>query len=182
LSGNGNGVGWTAGVSPACGPRIKSGEEASGPKHTANTRTGLVLDLLLAEIVQGDVEAVAHLLVRRGAEANPARLRQRFKPGCNVDAVAEDVAILDDVAEIDAHAKFDAPLCRCPGVAGDHLPLQLDRTAHRIDDAGKLRKEAVAVVLTIRPRGSAILGSPSSRRTARSAASVPSSSAPISRE
>ncbi len=83
--------------------------------------------------------------MRRGTEANPARLGQRFEPGCNVDAVAEDVAILDDdVADIDAHAKFDAALCRCCGVAGDHLPLHLDRTAHRVDDAGELGKEAVA--------------------------------------
>src|SRR6516162_4802869 len=71
-----------------------------------------VLDLLLAEIVEGDVEAVAHLLVRRGTEANPARLGQRFEPGRYVDAVAKDVAVLDDdVADIDAHAKFDAALC-----------------------------------------------------------------------
>src|SRR6516162_3438573 len=104
-----------------------------------------VLDLLLAEIVKGEVEAVAHLLVSRGTEANPARLGQRFEAGGNVDAVSEDVAILDDdVTDIDAHAKFDAPLCRCCGVAGGHLPLHLDRTAHRIDDAGELGKEAVA--------------------------------------
>jgi len=83
--------------------------------------------------------------VRRGAEANPAGLSQGFEPGCNVDAVAEDIAVLDDdVADIDAHAKFDAPLCRCCGVAGDHLPLQLDRAAHRVDDAGELDKQAVA--------------------------------------
>jgi hypothetical protein len=108
-------------------------------------RTGDVLDLLLAEIVEGEVEAVAHLLVRRGAEADPARLGQRFEPGGNVDAVAEDVAVLDDdVADIDAHAKFDAPLCRCCGVAGDHLALQLDRTAHRVDDARELDEETVA--------------------------------------
>src|SRR6516162_1759165 len=104
-----------------------------------------VLDLLLAEIVEGEVEAVAHLLVRRGTEANPAGLGQGFEPGGNVDAIAEDVAILDDdVTDIDAHAKFDAALCRSCGVAGDHLALQLDRTAHRVDNAGKLRKEAVA--------------------------------------
>ena len=38
------------------------------------------------------------------------------------------------------------------------------------------------VILTMRPRCSTILGSPTSRRTARNAASVPSSSSPISRE
>ena len=66
------------------------------------------------------------------------RLSQRFEPGCDVDAVAEDVAILDDdVTDIDAHAKFDAPRYRCYGVAGDHLPLHLDRTAHRVDNEGR---------------------------------------------
>ena len=76
---------------------------------------------------------------RRGGTA------QRFEPGCIVDAVAEDVAILDDdVPDIEAHAKFDAALCRCRGVAGDHLALKLDRAAHRVDDAGELDKEAVA--------------------------------------
>jgi len=52
----------------------------------------------------------------------------------------------DDVTEIDAHAKFDAALCRCRGVAGDHLPLHLDRTAYRVDDAGKLGEQSVAGV------------------------------------
>ena len=49
-----------------------------------------------------------------------------------------------DVAEIDAHAKFDAALGRCGGVAGDHLLLHLDSAAHRVDNAGKLDEEAVA--------------------------------------
>jgi hypothetical protein len=53
-----------------------------------------------------------------------------FEPGCNVDAVAEDIAVLDDdVADVDAHAKFDAAVCWCRGVSGDHLPLHLDCTA-----------------------------------------------------
>jgi hypothetical protein len=30
------------------------------------------------------------------------------------------------------------------GVAGDHLALQFDRAAHRVDDAGELDEEAVA--------------------------------------
>ena len=32
----------------------------------------------------------------------------------------------------------------CRSVAGDHFPLQLDRAAHGVDDAGELGKEAVA--------------------------------------
>jgi hypothetical protein len=33
---------------------------------------------------------------------------------------------------------------RSAGAAGNHLPLHLDRTAHRVDDAGELDEEAVA--------------------------------------
>jgi hypothetical protein len=83
--------------------------------------------------------------VRRAAEADPARLAQGFEPGRNVDAIAEDVAILDDdVADIDAHAKLDATLWRCGSVAGGHFALHLDRATHRVDDAGELGKEAIA--------------------------------------
>jgi hypothetical protein len=67
--------------------------------------------LLFAEIVEGHFEAVAQLLVGRGTEADPARLGQRFEPGCNVDAVAEYVVLLNDnVAEINADAEPDPPL------------------------------------------------------------------------
>src|SRR5205814_6159239 len=52
-----------------------------------------VLDLLLAEILEGEVELVAHLLVRRAAEADAAGLRQRFEPCGDVDPVAEDVVL-----------------------------------------------------------------------------------------
>src|SRR5215469_3740682 len=55
---------------------------------------------------------------------------------------AKDVALFDDdVADIDAHAKFDAPPCRC-GVAGDHFALHLDGTAHGINHASEFAKSS----------------------------------------
>jgi hypothetical protein len=142
-----------------------------------------VLDLLLAEIDNGEAEAVAHLLVRRRTEADPARLGQGFEPGGDVDAAAQDVAILDDdVADIDAHANSSR---RSEGVAALRVIIsRCTSTAQRTASttlANSTRRPS-PVVLTMRPRCSAILGSPSSRRTAGSAASVPSSSAPISRD
>ena len=69
------------------------------------------------------------------------------------------------------------------GVALGHLALHLDRAAHRIDDAGELDEHAVAGRLddaaACARRSS---GRSSSRRWAFSRASVPSSSAPISRQ
>jgi hypothetical protein len=47
----------------------------------------------------------------------------------------------------DAHAKFDAALCRCRGVAGDHFPLHLDGTAH-----GAQRRERALFVFAHQPR------------------------------
>ena len=49
----------------------------------------------------------------------------------------------DDVAEIDAHAKLDAPRRRHTRIPQGHLALNLDRAAHRVDDAGKLYEQAV---------------------------------------
>lgn len=45
---------------------------------------------------------------------------------------------------IQANAKLDTPFRRDLGVALGHLPLDIDSTAHRVDDAGKLNKDAVA--------------------------------------
>jgi hypothetical protein len=145
-------------------------------------RPGDVLDLLLAQIIEGEVELVADMVVHRPRHADPAGLGQGFEAGGDVDAVAVDVVVVaDDVAEIDADAEFDAPLGRHIGVALGHSLLHLDGAAHRIDDAGATSIPS-PVVLTTRPRCSTIFGSASSRRIAFSAASVPSSSAPISRE
>ena len=84
--------------------------------------------------------------MRRGTKANPARLSQRFDPGCDVDAVAEYIASLDDdVADIDlCEIRCDAlPVSRR---CGRSLPLHLERTAYRVDDAGKLGEQSVAGV------------------------------------
>ena len=57
-------------------------------------------------------------------------------------------SLLDDhVAEIDADAKPDAPLVGHIGLAVDHPALHLDGAAHRVDDAGEFRQQAVAGVL-----------------------------------
>jgi hypothetical protein len=108
-------------------------------------RPGDVLDLLLAQILEGEVELVAHLLVRRAAEADAAGLGQGFQPRREIDPVAEDVAVVeDDVAEVDPDAELDAPGGRDIGVAFGHAVLDFDRAAHRVDDAAKLHQQAVA--------------------------------------
>ncbi len=50
----------------------------------------------------------------------------------------------DDVAEIDADAELDTALLGDTVIAQRHLALQLDRAAHRIDDARKFDQQPVA--------------------------------------
>src|SRR6516162_7007558 len=93
---------------------------------------GDVLDLLLAEILEREVELVANLVVYHPADADPTRLGKRFEACGDIDAVAVDVAAIpDDVAEVDPHAEFDPPRLRNLSVALGHPLLHLDRAAHR---------------------------------------------------
>ena len=75
-------------------------------------RPGDVLQLLLARVLEVCVELAAHLPVGVVGDADAAGLGDAFEPRGNIDAVAEDVAVLDDdVADMDADAEFDAPSC-----------------------------------------------------------------------
>ena len=76
-------------------------------------------------------------------------MRDALQPRGDVDAVAHQIAValLDDVAEMNADAEFDAPVRRHAGVALDHAVLHFDRAAHGVDDAAELDDRAVAGAL-----------------------------------
>jgi hypothetical protein len=60
---------------------------------------------LLAQILEYAVKLTPHLIVDLCGDADAARLRQRFKPRGDVDALAVDVrAFAKHVAKIDADA------------------------------------------------------------------------------
>ena len=108
-------------------------------------RAGDVLDLLLAEIVERDIELVADFVAHDAADADAARFGETFEAGGEIDPVAENVAVLDDdVALVDADAEVDALVGRDAFVAFRHRALHLDRTAHRADDAGEFDQQPVA--------------------------------------
>ena len=74
-----------------------------------------------------------------------AGLGDAFKAGGDVDAVAENIAVLDDdVADVDADAELDALVLRHAGIALGHAALNGDRATHGVDDAGELDQDAVA--------------------------------------
>jgi hypothetical protein len=115
-------------------------EGADGPRD--------VLELLLADVFEGEVEPACRILLHPRRYADPAGLGQAFEPGCDVDAIAKDVAVLDDdVADIDPDAPLYAPLGRNRVVALGHARLHLDRAAQRVDDARELDEKAVSAGL-----------------------------------
>ena len=106
-----------------------------------------------------------------------------FKARGDIDAIAHQVAValLDHIAEMDADAELDATLGRKTSVALDHAVLHLDGAAHGIHDASELYEDSVTRPLhyaTVMQRRWS--GSIRSLRSARSRASVRSSSEPAS--
>ncbi len=56
--------------------------------------------------------------------SDAARFRQAFEPRCHIHTVAEDViAVVDDVAKIDADAVGNAAVFRNIRLAAGHFPL-----------------------------------------------------------
>ena len=86
-------------------------------------------------------------------ETDRAGLGDAFQARGDVDAVAHQVAValLDDVAEMNADAELDAALRRQAGVALDEAVLHLDRAAHGVDHAAELDEAAVAGALDDAP-------------------------------
>ena len=98
-----------------------------------------------AEIGDRQIEPATHLAEGVLGEADRAGLGDALEPRGDVDAVAHQIAVglLDDVAEMNADAEFDAPLGRQAGVALDQAVLHFDRAAHRVDDAAELDENSV---------------------------------------
>ena len=77
-------------------------------------RLGNVLQLRLTEIADCKIEPRFHLPVSVLRKANRSGLSDAFQSGRNIDTVTHQIAItfLDNVAEMNANTKFDAPLRR----------------------------------------------------------------------
>ena len=77
-----------------------------------------VFERLLPHVFEGEVETACGVFPNAGRDADSSRLGQGFEPGRDVDAVAKDVAVLDDdVPDIDPDAEVDAAVRRRQSVA-----------------------------------------------------------------
>ena len=85
--------------------------------------------------------------VVEGGSGNPdaTRFRDAFEAGCDIDAVAIEIAALDhDIAEIDADAQHDATILGQITIRRGHALLQLDRALHGVDRAAELDQHTIA--------------------------------------
>ena len=113
------------------------------PVHFDRTRD--VLDLLYPEVLEREAELVEHLVAYRPADTDLPRQRQRLQARRDIDAIPENVVAVDnDVADVDAEAKFEAVFGGHARIAIDHSPLHVDRAANGIDHTGKLEQQTIA--------------------------------------
>src|SRR5262245_33777670 len=105
-----------------------------------------VLELGLAKIADGKVEPRLHLPVGILRKAYGSRLGNALQSRRDIDAVTHQVAValFNDVAKMNADAKFNAPLWRQTGVTLDHRVLDLDGAPNGFDDAAKFHDGSVA--------------------------------------
>jgi hypothetical protein len=100
---------------------------------------------LVAHIVIGNFGLASDLAVSVIGDANAAGVRDPFETSRDVDAVAEDVVVIDDdVADMHADAKFNSLAFRHIDVAVFHAALNLDGAAYRVDGAGKFHQHPIA--------------------------------------
>ena len=112
-------------------------------------RFGDVFQRHRTEIADIQIEPRLDLPIGVLREADRAGLGDAFEARGDIDAVAHQVPVLllDDVAEMDADAEFDALVLRHARVALRHRVLHFDRAADRVDHAAELDDRAVAGAL-----------------------------------
>jgi hypothetical protein len=76
-------------------------------------RLGDILDAMAAERMIVEIELIPDLLVNVVGDANGARPGESLEAGSDVDAIAEDIAAIDDhVANIDTDPELETPVNR----------------------------------------------------------------------
>src|SRR5258706_1476917 len=95
-----------------------------------------ILEGLRSHIITGNLDLAPDLPIGIIGHADPARFGDALKAGSNVDAIAEDVVVIEnDITDVNPDAEFD-PLIRWHGgIMLGHTALDFNRTAHRIQGA-----------------------------------------------
>ena len=111
-----------------------------------------ILDLVFARRPECQVCLVLDFIVDVAGDADIARLRQLFQSCCDIHAVAIDIfAVDDDVAEVDAHAKGDAPITGHVLLALGDAALHFCGALDGVDHARELDQAPSPASLMTRP-------------------------------
>src|SRR5712672_3093779 len=111
-----------------------------------------ILQVLRTHILEGYIELAADLPVSVVGDADAARLSNSLQPRCDVDAVAKDIIFIDDdVADVDADAKFDPLALRYIDILFGHTALNFDGAACGLYGAAELDESAVPGILDDAP-------------------------------
>jgi hypothetical protein len=106
---------------------------------------GDVLDALLAEILEAVRELAPNMVAHASRDAASAGLGQPLDAGGDVDAIAEDIAILHhDVADIDADAEPHPAIIREFLIRQGEVSLDFDRALDGSEDAAEFGQHAIA--------------------------------------
>src|SRR6202522_102860 len=112
-----------------------------------------VFELGRAEVGDLHIKPSAHLAISVLGQCDRAGRGDPLQARGDIDAVAHQVAValLDDVAQVNAHAKLDAAFGRQSRIALDQAVLHFDGATHRIDNTTKLDEASVAGALDDTP-------------------------------
>jgi hypothetical protein len=100
---------------------------------------------LLTHIIEDDIDLASDLSLCVIGNADATWFRDAFEPGGYVDAVSEDVVVIeDDIADMNADAEFDPDILRYADVLFGHAVLDFIGTPGRVHYAGEFHQHAVA--------------------------------------
>ncbi len=103
-----------------------------------------VLHFLGADVGELHRQLVGDLFVHRARDADAADLGEPLETCCDVDAVAQQIAVaLDHIADGDADAERHLPARRIRHVPGAQAFLDVDRATHGFDGAGKFGEHGI---------------------------------------
>src|SRR6516165_7262222 len=135
------------------GPRSSQEGPATSPwtRHRSRqahrigaNRLGNVLNPVSPQRAVIEIELVPDLIINGLRYADGARLGERLEAGGDINAVAKDVVTVDDhIAEVDANPQLETALGRDRVVDGARGALHFHGAFQRIDDARKIRQQAV---------------------------------------
>src|SRR5262245_31612973 len=116
---------------------------ARNREHLHRSRDVLERDLAL--VVETHIDPVTDLIMNSTRDRNASRDSDAFEPRCNIDAITEDIVVVDDdVSQMDADAELDPLGLRYLRVLVSHAALNFDGASRCIDGTGKFDEHAIA--------------------------------------